>query len=201
MQTSELIEPEQDGLLDDLDITTELSDYALNVAVVCEDDHTRRWAEKVSRLVERLVGEACLRTSTWMVSHLTHPRFLPEAVRAAVLADVIIVSLRASEEVPVELSVWCDIWLPRRPPQWGALMALVSGADSPSAAHLPTQAYLRAVAGKARLQYLVRARKVLEHLVEAPLTRLAKRSHPAAQLRGGFVSMAAGIWSDWGINE
>ena len=93
--------------------------------------------------------------NTWYDMHsLGKIETLQEAVRAALVADVIVISVYAAEELPLGLYVWIDAWLPRRTSREGALTALI-GADEPEALQSSrTRDYLQAVARKAQLDFI-----------------------------------------------
>jgi len=77
-----------------------------------------------------------------------------DAVRAALVADLIVVSVHAADELPLGLYVWIDAWLPRRTSREGALTALI-GADEPQDPQSSrTREYLQAVARKAQLDFI-----------------------------------------------
>ena len=77
-----------------------------------------------------------------------------DAVRAALVADLIVVLVHAADELPLGLYVWIDAWLPRRTSREGALTALI-GADEPQDPQSSrTHEYLQAVARKAQLDFI-----------------------------------------------
>ena len=143
-----------DLLSDEATVASEESDYALNIVGVYQDPLTQSWGVPMCRLATQLVGEEHIR-SLWYDAHaLTDTAVLLSAVRAALVADVIVVSVHAADELPVGLYVWIDAWLPRRASREGALTALI-GADEPQdfrSTH--THTYLQAVARKAQLDFI-----------------------------------------------
>ena len=82
-----------------------------------------------------------------------------EAVRAAVVADVIVVSVHAAGDLPLGLYVWIDVWLPRRLSRAGALAALIGVAEPADPHSVRTHEYLQAVARKGQLDYIPQERK------------------------------------------
>ena len=77
-----------------------------------------------------------------------------DAVRAALVADLIVVLVHAADELPLGFYVWIDAWLPRRTSREGALTALI-GADEPQDPQSSrTREYLQAVARKAQLDFV-----------------------------------------------
>jgi len=61
---------------------------------------------------------------------------------------VIVVSVYAADDLPLDLYVWFDLWLPRRPVHGGALTALVGVTEPLDSQSARTFEYLHAVARK-----------------------------------------------------
>jgi hypothetical protein len=75
-------------------------------------------------------GRRDLVRNTWYDVHsLSDLEILLASVRAALVADVIVVSVYAADELPLDLYVWINAWLPRRNSREGAFTALI-GADN-----------------------------------------------------------------------
>ncbi len=91
-------------------LTPDESKYALNVAGVYEDSVTRDWAVQMCRAATQRVGEEHVQKTWHDVNSLSDPSFLLDAVRAAVVADVILVSVYAAGELPLGLYLWIDVW-------------------------------------------------------------------------------------------
>ena len=82
--------------------------HALNVAGVYQDSVTRGWAMQGWRRAAQLAGEEGLQSAWYNTDSLREPGFLLDAVRAALVADVIVVSVHAADELPPELYLWLD---------------------------------------------------------------------------------------------
>jgi hypothetical protein len=76
------------------------------------------------------------------------------------VADVILVSIYDAEELPKDFRVWMDAWLARRYLPAGALIALISVPGELSVQTKLARDYLRAVARKGRLDFLLRERRL-----------------------------------------
>jgi hypothetical protein len=134
------------------------SDYVLNIVGVFQDHLTRQWAARSFRRATKLAGEQRIQKSWFSANSLSNPAILVEAVEATLAADVIVVSLYAADELPVDIYVWFDAWLPRRRSRGGALAAVV-GVDAPlQTQSLRTFNYLEAVARKAQLDFIANER-------------------------------------------
>ncbi|MGD0815118.1 MAG: hypothetical protein ABSA83_16080 [Verrucomicrobiota bacterium] len=128
--------------------------YELNIVGVYQDPLTQSWGVPMCRLAMQLAGEDRIRNTWYDVHSLADIDIFLDAIRAALMADVIVISVYAAEELPMDLYVWIDAWLPRRPPGEGALTALIGVVDPQSPQSLHTQEYLQAVARKAQLDFI-----------------------------------------------
>ena len=130
------------------------SEYALNILGIYQDPLTQSWGMPMCRLAAQLAGEHRIRNQWFDVQSLDDIGVLLEAVRAALVADVIVVSVYAAEELPLGLYVWIDAWLPRRSSRVGALTALIGVDQSQDPPSIRTREYLQAVARKAQLDFI-----------------------------------------------
>jgi hypothetical protein len=135
-------------------------EYALSVALVYQDAPTKVWASQVCDQVAQLVGKDSIHSAWWEVSRLSDPKVLTDAVLTAMQADVILVSIYDVQELPVELCVWIDAWLPRRYMPMGALITLISVPEQPGTLFDHAREYLREVAQKGRMDFLLRERRL-----------------------------------------
>ncbi len=75
-----------------------------------------------------------------------------EAAQSAAQADIILIAAE-SPELPVEVQLWFEGWLPNRVAPDGALV-LVQPSPNGNSQSLPLRSYLRSTAKRARLDYL-----------------------------------------------
>jgi len=134
------------------------AEYVLNVTMVYQDAVTRRWASEMEGRVTRLVGHENIRADSWRIGDLARPAILEEAVRSAVNADVLVVVASAAADLPLDLYVWCDVWLPRRGGRAGALVALIGMPDTANHHVFQAGEYFQAVARKGGLDYFPQKR-------------------------------------------
>ena len=111
------------------------------------------------RRAAQLAGEDLIQKTWHDVNSLADPGILVDAARAALAADVIVVSIHAAHELPVELHVWIDTWMPHRRSRVGALTALVGVAESLESQSVRTFEYLQAVAREAQLDFFPHERR------------------------------------------
>ena len=129
-------------------------DDALNVAVVYEDTRTQEWARQVCSRVRHLIGEEGVRTNWWQADLLRDVEVLAEALSAASAAELLVVSVYASDQLPLDLYAWIDAWLSRRQVPTGALVALICVPDGAGSQAFRTRDYLQAVARTGGLDFL-----------------------------------------------
>jgi hypothetical protein len=135
------------------------SEYALNIAGVYQDVVTRDWAMQTCRRATQLAGEERIQNTWYHAGSLSDPGTLLEAVCAALAADVIVIAVYAVEELPLDLYVWIDAWLPRRASRVGALAAVIGVAEPLEPQSVRTRQYLEAVARKAQLDFIPQERQ------------------------------------------
>jgi len=146
--------------LDELEFVPSETGHGLNVAVVYQDTPTRKWATRVCGHVTRVAGKDAVHSTWWEISRLGDPDVFRDAVLMTMVADVILVSINDTEELPIDLCVWIDAWLPRRYQPMGALIALISVPGQPGDQTNHARDYLRTVARKGRLDFLLRERRL-----------------------------------------
>lgn len=140
-------------------IVQDESGCALKIAGVYQDSVTRDWATEMCRAGTPPGGEEYVQMIWHNVNSLSDPAILLEAVRAALVADVIVVSVYAADQLPLDLYVWIDVWLPRRLSRPGALAALIGVAESPDSQNVRTREYLQAVARRGQLDFIPQERE------------------------------------------
>ena len=146
--------------MDELEFVPSETEYALNVALVYQDTPTRKWATQVFDQVKRVTGKDAVRCTWWEINRLSDPEVFRDAIQTTMRADVILVSIYDAEELPIDFCVWIDAWLPRRCLPMGALIALISVPGQLSDQTKLARDYLRAIARKGRLDFLLRERRV-----------------------------------------
>jgi hypothetical protein len=183
-----------------VEITAPETERMLNVALVYQDTLSLKWATQVCDQLAQRVGKESVRRTWWEISRLSDPGMLEDAVLSAMQADVIIVSVYDAEELPFALCVWISIWLSRRTPSAGALVALISLPEQPDSQTFRAQNYLRAVARTARMDFLLRERMrtVTSHGF-VYVEKNADKTNATTQLLQEVLSQNHN--TDWGIDE
>jgi hypothetical protein len=159
------------------------TEYALNVALVYQDMPTRKWATQVCDQVTRLAGKDAVRCTGWEIGRLSDPEVLKDAVLTTMQADVILISIYDTNELPIDLCVWIDAWLPRRTLPTGALIALISVPGQVSDQLEHARGYLLTVARKGRLDFLLRDRRLpVASRGYFYIEKLTERTNPATSV-------------------
>jgi hypothetical protein len=148
----------------------------LNLTVVYEDSPTRQWALEVHETVTKLAGPESVRATWWKVSNLRLPGVLAGAVSTAMRADVIVVSIRAVEGLPLPFYVWVKGWLPHRLTPTGALVLLLPAPQEPGSRSSRVAEFLRETARQGRLDFLVREQQNLSNSRQEMVSQLTRGS-------------------------
>jgi hypothetical protein len=144
---------------DELESAPVNSGAVFSIAVVYQDKLTRIWAKQMCRPVMHWAAEERIQQTWQDVNSLSDPGILLEAVRAALAADVIVVSIHAADELPLDFYAWIDVWLPRRRSRAGALAALIGVAEPLDSRSVRTREYLQAVARRCNLDFIPQERR------------------------------------------
>jgi hypothetical protein len=188
-------------LSDKVAISPEESGYALNIAGVYQDTVTRDWAMQTCLRAAQLAGEERIQNTWYDVNSLSDSANLLDAVRAALVADVIVVSVYAANELPSELYVWVEAWLPRRRSRVGALTALVGVAEPLESQSVRTLEYLQGVARKARLDFFPQQRKRPVASSASSIKLIGEQANTNAQSLQELYGRRYDAYCHWGLNE
>ena len=130
--------------------------FGLNVMAVYQDIQSRQEVLELFRRVTRSIGQQPFHLQMCNFHELNESGIFEAAVAAAEGADVLIVALRAAENLHPRFCAWIDAWLPRRRRPDGTLIALIDVGGTPGASSERVQKYLRTVAWEAHLELLLR---------------------------------------------
>ena len=199
MKTVELLEHPTEAF--EVAVAPDELEYTLNIAGIYQDSVTRDWAMQSCHRATQLAGGERVQNTWYNTNSLSDPGILLNAVRAAVAADVIVISVYAADELPLDLYVWIEAWLPRRLSRRGALAALVGVAqplDSPS---VRTLEYLQALARKAQLDFIPQQRERPAASVVSSMDLITEPASTAAQSLQELHSHRYDAYRHWGLNE
>jgi hypothetical protein len=172
MRTVEFVERPSEPF--EVAIAPDESEYTLNIVGVYQDVASRSWAMQTCQRATLLAGEKRVQ-DLWFNAHsLSDTGILLEAIRAVLVADVIVISVYAENELPIGLYVWVQAWLPRRLSRRGVLAALVAVPEPPDSTSVRTMKYLRAVAHKGKLDFISQEGKRLASSIASSMKLIAE---------------------------
>jgi hypothetical protein len=199
MKAGELLE--RTALGDGVAIASDVSGYTLNIAGVYQDSVIRDWAIQSCRQATQLAGGERVQNTWYNTNSLSDPGILLNAVRAAIAADVIVISVYAADELPLDLYVWIEAWLPRRLSRRGALAALVGVAEPLDSQSVRTLEYLQAVARKAQLDFIPQQRERPAPSVVSSIDLITEPASTTAQSLQELYGHRDHAYRHWGLNE
>jgi hypothetical protein len=192
---------ERKSLSDEVAIAPEESADTLNIAGVYQDAVTQEWAIQTCRRMTELAGEKRVQSTWYNANSLSDPANLLDAVHAALVADVIVVSIYAANQLPIDIYVWVEAWVPRRLSRVGALAALIGVAEPFDFGSLRTLEYLQAVARKAQLDFFPQECKRPVASAASSVRLITERSGATAQAPQEFSGRRYDAYRHWGLNE
>jgi hypothetical protein len=171
-------------------------EYMLYIAGIHQDAATGKWATQVTNQAIQLVGEQSVHGTWWNMGELGDPRVFRDAVEAATMANILVVSVRATDALPLDLYDWIEAWLPLRLPLAGVLVALIGVSAPPAADASRIGRYLQDVAWRGDLEFLMQDYELPQEFSGLSLGAIAGRASAARQLPDGIIDL-----QHWGINE
>jgi hypothetical protein len=139
------------------------SQYVMNITVVYEESQTHKWAGEVYQTMETMLGAEAVRGTWWKLADFHQPGVLAGAVSKAMRSDMIIVSVRGSEGLPLPFYYWVNSWLPHNAGCIGALVALLGTPIPRNSESGRLRKFLRTVARRGRMDFLVAERPFEVH--------------------------------------
>ena len=128
--------------------------YSLKIAAIHDDCLPWQWTTEVYLRPLPLVGPDCVQIARWTVEALKQLGDRLNATEAAIKADILILTISAARELPLNLHWWIDSWLPYRPQRPGLLMAILGVPPQPSRLPARIREYLHDVARLGHLDFL-----------------------------------------------
>ena len=83
-----------------------------NVVIAYEDFETGKQAKRTfDVLVEQLKSDCRFTNQMWKFDVLNIPKLREMAAKDAAMADIVIISCRATNQLPPEVKAWIELWL------------------------------------------------------------------------------------------
>ena len=128
----------------------------LTISAVHEDQATGARAEEFCETLFRCLDRGCvLSKEMWLLTELRTSQLRAIAAGEAAAADLVIVSVHHAEALPAEVTSWIELWLKQKRRRPGVLLALFDPLYLGTSSSI--QAYLRGVAQKGNMEFMVRS--------------------------------------------
>ena len=126
----------------------------LKIAGVYQDIESRARIGDLWDRVADLAGPDAVPITAWSLEELSRAPAFQEAVSAAAVADVLVISIHAGDQLPPALCAWIDSWLPLRQRHDGSLIILLGvAAGQPEIPLARAKEYLSAIARGSGLDF------------------------------------------------
>lgn len=132
----------------------------LNIAIVHQDRAGYKWAQEHCRHIKQVIGEQAVRIRDWSMEELGYVDPWCQSVEAASISDLIFVTAKAEQDIPIDVRFWFDALLTQRAARPGALVGLVSIRERDGFRPFHVQEYLRGVAEAGHLDFFLQERLV-----------------------------------------
>jgi hypothetical protein len=171
-----------------------------DLVVAYEDVETRNRALHLyDHLAQQLLDDYDFQCSWWKFDHLANAVLRQQAADAAVEAHMVILSIRAHDELPRTHRLWLDDWIPRRHHRKAALVVMTAGTSKPGREGTPVLPCLQNAARLARMDFFTHAFDLPPTPAKASLAHMAVPAADAPTLQGLLQDRIP--VSRWGINE
>jgi hypothetical protein len=174
-----------------------------NVVIAYEDFDTGKLAKRTFDVLnEQLKNDCRFTNQMWKFDVLNIPKLREMAAKDAAMADIVIISCRAKDELAPEVKAWIELWLAQES-HVIALVALLDSSPELQVERANLRRYLAEVAARGRMEFFAQpndlpepARSLQSWTKESatPSMNLAMASLArTVEREGGFPR--------WGINE
>jgi len=175
--------------------------FPFDLVVAYEDTSTRNRAIHLyDHLAQQLMDDYDFQCSWWKFDLLVSSPLLEQAADAAAEANMIIVALRAGNELPRAASGWLDAWAARKDSRKSALVALIGGLGQETRGSCPLQTHLQKIARQAHMDFFAHEFDLSE--TGAAFTRegIEQRAQAVTPVLDEILHHRIPV-PRWGINE
>ena|SRR5271170_4514897 len=128
---------------------------------VYEDSSTDARVAEFCRCLSRHLGDGCeILKQMWLLNELRLPHLRTIAAGDAASADLVIVSVHHSQELPEEVTLWLDQWLARKGRRSAVLLALFDPVYLGDSGSMQTR--LAQAARKGSMEFMVHSDEVAD---------------------------------------
>lgn len=178
--------------------------FPFDLLVAYEDKETRNRALHLyDHLAQQLLDDYDFQCSWWKIDHLINPALRQEAADAAIEANMVILSLRASSQFNREQQQWIEDWTARRPHRKSAFVVLLAGTNAPERDAASLMIRLKNLSRRAGMDFLPHGFNLNPPDAKPNLptaNELAPRFSPSTPLLKEMLQHKS-PFPRWGINE
>ena len=175
--------------------------YPFDLVVAYEDTPTRERAIVLyDHLAQQLLDEYDFQCSWWKFDHLREPALREQSIDAAAEANMIILSLRDSRELPPLAKNWIETWRGRKADSKSALVVLVDEAVAPAHEFGPVLAHLQKIAHAANMDFFSPALALAEPAMKISAESIQERAGKVTSILDEILQRRPSP-PQWGINE
>jgi hypothetical protein len=176
-----------------------------SVAVVYADTAAReRGISLCHHLVREFWTEIDFEFSWWRFRYLADPDLADAAARAAAAADMVVLSARASEEMPGHVKDWFNLWLPAGQTRDAALIVLTDTRNEVELSRSAFVSFAEQAARRANLDCLLPWGAPRRVSGQDPLGMMRDRATHVSQVLDEIlhhVGPPPTLPTHWGLNE
>ncbi len=182
-----------------------VSDEPWSVTVVYEDTGSRERALNLCQhLVHSFEADIDFSFNWWRFRYLGDPNIAQAAAQAAARADILIFSATHQDDLPVEVRIWTELWLPLRIPGEGVLLLLTEAAEDPELLASPLYLFLSNLARQATMDFLPRMTDEPWGMPSERIRNIQSRASQGTRVLDEILRRSPSAATPplhWGINE
>jgi len=174
--------------------------YPFDLVVAYEDSATRERAMSLhDHLAKKLSDDFDFQCAWWKFEHIADDTLREQAVDDATSANMIVLSLRAGNDLPAAAQQWMEGWSHRRDHHKCALVTLFTNESSATSAP-PTFTRLKQLARQAHMDFFANIPDIPGALPELNLTQITERATAVTPTLRAILQQRFPL-PRWGINE
>jgi hypothetical protein len=156
------------------------------------------------RLMQQFWAEVDFEFCWWRFRYLEDPELADAAAQAASAADMVIVSARASDDLPAHVKDWFNLWLSGGSARDAALVLLPDPGHEPDLGVSPFVSFAEQTARHAHLDCLLPLRATRRFAESGPLGAMRDRATHVSRVLDEIlhhVGPPPTLPTHWGLNE
>jgi hypothetical protein len=168
-----------------------------SIVMACEEPVAAEKAIQIcSQVTQQIGAEFETNIQSWLFEKLGNETAMLESAAAAAVADLVVVAVGATRELPLPVKAWIERWLARKSPGETGLAAVMIGTPDQPGTKSTASSYLEHVAKEAGLAFFI-ARLDLPY----PAKPAGEFNHPSEKSRLQKFRYHPEPFSHGGLNE